>query len=221
MLDSKINNNNIPSKSILNHVQKEIKRRIEIVNLIKTYKKNLIKTKTQNYSLRLPKLIQSNSHRSILLKQQEKINLLKSKQKNNLGAKKFDFDNLSNLNHQKESHTFRNTIKNKKNMNLTNRNKFNKNFNNSPSVLYYNPNFKTTENVNSNNRVRIYKIKNLENNKVIVDDFNKVNNEYFILKKNYYIRKNNVNMDIFNLLSNNNYNIFNHTISKTPKNDIN
>ena len=221
MLDSKINNNNIPSKSILNHVQKEIKRRIEVVNLIKTYKKNLIKTKTQSYSLRLPKLIQSNSHRSILLKQQEKINLLKSKQKNNLGAKKFDFDNLSNLNHQKESNTFRNTIKNKKNMNLTNRNKFNKNFNNSPSVLYYNPNFKTTENVNSNNRVRIYKIKNLENNKVIVDDFNKVNNEYFILKKNYYIRKNNVNMDIFNLLSNNNYNIFNHTISKTPKNDIN
>ena len=220
MSDLKINNN-IDSKSFLNNAQKEIIRRIELINLIKTYKKNLIKTKTQSSSLRLPKLSQSNSHRKITLKQHEKINLLKFKQKNNLGSKKFNFDNLSDLNHQKENHTFRNTIKNKKNTNLNNRNKLNKNFNNSPSVLYYNSNLKTTENINSNNRVRIYKIKNFENNKVIVDDFNKVNNEYFILKKNYYIRKNNVNMDIFNLINNNNYNIFNHTISKTPKDDIN
>ena len=221
MSDLKINNNNIDSKSFLNNAQKEIIRRIELINLIKTYKKNLIKTKTQSSSLRLPKLSQSNSHRKITLKQHEKINLLKFKQKNNLGSKKCNFDNLSDLNHQKESNTFRNTIKSKKNTNLNNRNKLNKNFNNSPSLLYYNSNLKTTENFNSNNRVRIYKIKNFENNKVIVDNFNKVNNEYFILKKNYYIRKNNVNMDIFNLLSNNNYNIFNHTISKTPKNDIN
>ena len=221
MSDLKINNNKIDSKSFLNNAQKEIMRRIELINLIKTYKKNLIKTKTQSSSLRLPKLSQSNSHRKITLKQHEKINLLKFKQKNNLGGKKFNFDNLSDLNHQKESNTFRNTIKNKKNTNLNNRNKLNKNFNNSPSVLYYNSNLKTTENINSNNRVRIYKIKNFENNKVIVDDFNKVNNEYFILKKNYYIRKNNVNMDIFNLINNNNYNIFNHTLSKTPKNDIN
>ena len=221
MSDLKINSNNITSKSFLNNAQKEIIRRIELINLIKTYKKNLIKTKTQSSSLRLPKLSQSNSHRKITLKQHEKINLLKFKQKNNLGGKKFNFDNLSDLNHQKENHTFRNTIKNKKNTNLNNRNKLNKNFNNSPSVLYYNSNLKTTENINSNNRVRIYKIKNFENNKVIVDDFNKVNNEYFILKKNYYIRKNNVNMDIFNLINNNNYNIFNHTISKTPKDDIN
>ena len=220
MSDLKINNN-IDSKSFLNNAQKEIIRRIELINLIKTYKKNLIKTKTQSSSLRLPKLSQSNSHRKITLKQHEKINLLKFKQKNNLGSKKFNFDNLSDLNHQKENHTFRNTIKSKKNTNLNNRNKLNKNFNNSPSVLYYNSNLKTTENINSNNRVRIYKIKNFENNKVIVDDFNKVNNEYFILKKNYYIRKNNVNMDIFNLINNNNYNIFNHTISKTPKDDIN
>ena len=221
MSDLKINNNNIDSKSFLNNAQKDIIRRIELINLIKTYKKNLIKTKTQSSSLRLPKLSQSNSHRKIILKQHEKTNLLKFKQKNNLGGKKFNFDNLSDLNHQKESNTFRNTIKNKKNSNLNNRNKLNKNFNNSPSVLYYNSNLKTTENINSNNRVRIYKIKNFENNKVIVDDFNKVNNEYFILKKNYYIRKNNVNMDIFNLINNNNYNIFNHTISKTPKDDIN
>ena len=221
MSDLKINSNNITSKSFLNNAQKEIIRRIELINLIKTYKKNLIKTKTQSSSLRLPKLSQSNSHRKITLKQHEKINLLKFKQKNNLGGKKFNFDNLSDLNHQKENHTFRNTIKSKKNTNLNNRNKLNKNFNNSPSLLYYNSNLKTTENINSNNRVRIYKIKNFENNKVIVDDFNKVNNEYFILKKNYYIRKNNVNMDIFNLINNNNYNIFNHTISKTPKDDIN
>ena len=221
MSDLKINNNNIDSKSFLNNAQKDIIRRIELINLIKTYKKNLIKTKTQSSSLRLPKLSQSNSHRKITLKQHEKINLLKFKQKNNLGSKKFNFDNLSDLNHQKESNTFRNTIKSKKHTNLNNRNKLNKNFNNSPSVLYYNSNLKTTENINSNNRVRIYKIKNFENNKVIVDDFNKVNNEYFILKKNYYIRKNNVNMDIFNLINNNNYNIFNHTISKTPKDDIN
>jgi len=221
MSDLKINNNNIDSKSFLNKAQKEIIRRIELINLIKTYKKNLIKTKTQSSSLRLPKLSQSISHRKITLKQHEKINLLKFKQKNNLGGKKFNFDNLSDLNHQKESNTFRNTIKSKKNSNLNNRNKLNKNFNNSPSVLYYNSNLKTTENINSNNRVRIYKIKNFENNKVIVDDSNKINNEYFILKKNYYIRKNNVNMDIFNLINNNNYNIFNHTISKTPKDDIN
>ena len=221
MSDLKINNNNIDSKSFLNNAQKDIIRRIELINLIKTYKKNLIKTKTQSSSLRLPKLSQSNSHRKITLKQHEKINLLKFKQKNNLGGKKFNFDNLSDLNHQKENHTFRNTIKSKKNTNLNNRNKLNKNFNNSPSVLYYNSNLKTTENINSNNRVRIYKIKNFENNKVIVDDFNKVNNEYFILKKNYYIRKNNINIYIFNIINNNNYNIFNHTISKTPKDDIN
>ena len=35
---------------------------------------------------------------------------------------------------------------------------------------------------------------------MMIDDFYKINNNYFFLKKNYYIKKNNMNKDIFNLL---------------------
>ena len=207
-------NNKINTKTFLYDFNQELLRRIEIVNLIKTYKKNLINEKTKSSTLRLPKLIQSNSNRNFKSKKKEKINKLKTKQKTFLGESRINYDNF----HQKKGEKFRNTVKTKANMklNITNRNRRDKN---SLNVLSFNQKSNTNENIDSNNRVRTYKIKNFENIKIIVDDFNKVNNDYFFLKKNHYIRKNNVNMDIFNLLGNNNINnnLFIHTMMKTPK----
>ena len=44
-----------------------------------------------------------------------------------------------------------------------------------------------------------------------------MNNEYFVMRKNYYIRKNNINKDIFNLINKNNQEkLFYQTMSKSP-----
>ena len=211
----KMNNNNIIAKNFLLDFQKSIFRRIQIVNLIKKYKKNSIKNRTQSMTMRLPRLSLSNSHRKIIFKRINKnpLNIKNSKEKlvNN------DLTNIHEFN--KENRTFRNIVKIRKNeFNIFTRNKKNKNYNNSKNI--FSPkelNSKTTYNMNSNNRVRLYKIKNFENNKSLINEFSKVNNEYFVMRKNYYIRKNNINKDIFNLINKNNQEkLFYQTMSKSP-----
>ena len=214
-------------KTLMCDFHKEIMRRVEIVKLINSYKKSLIQTYVHNSAPKLPKLNPSNSHYDITFKKMEKSNFLSNnRNKTNFFDKKnnINYRNLNNINqiNQIKNKTFRNKIKIPKKIerNFYQNNKMNINYFNSFNLMTYKTNsyLNKESNTNSNNRIRIYKIKNLDNSKNVVDEFSKVNNEYCFLKKNYNVRKNNINMDIFNLLNTNNNNIFCHTVSKLTKN---
>ena len=206
------------NKTFIDDFHKEIMRRVEILKLINSYKKNLIQTYTHNSAPKLPKLNQSNSHHNITFKKIEKNNFLRTnRNKTNFFDKKnnINYTNLNNI-HQIKNKTFRNNIKIPKKIerNFYQKNQMNTNYFNSFNILSYKTNSYKAPNTSSNNRIRIYKIKNLKNPKNVVDEFSKVNNEYCFLKHNYNVRKNNINMDIFNLLNTDNNNIFCQTVSK-------
>ena len=220
-----MNNKNIKSKTFLNDFQDELIRRIKVINIIKSYKKNLIKAKAPNYTVRLPKLLQNHSHKNIFFEKIDNINSLKIKHRDNFRETKTFFEDPTNLGekNKKKNLTARRIVTIEKKIglnNISNRNHRNKNYINSKipkNTFSCISNSNTAENIYSNNRMRIYKIKNFENNKNLVDDFNKVNNEYFVMKKNYYVRKNNINKDIFNLLNIDNSSLFHQTMTKNQK----
>ena len=215
--------NKTKDKNFIDDSHKDIMRRIEILKLINSYKNNFIQTYAHNSPPRLPILNQSKSQYHNIFKKVEKSNFLSNnRSKKNLLDKKnnINYTDLNNI-HQIKNKTFRNKIKIQKNIdrNYNQQNKINTNYFNSFNLLPYNIKSYSNKapNTYSNNRIRIYKIKNLENSKNIVDEFSKVNNEYCFLKKNYNIRRNNINMDIYNLINKKNNNIFSETLSKTTK----
>ena len=59
----------------------------------------------------------------------------------------------------------------------------------------------------------------MENNKVF--EFKKANNEYCFIKKNYFSRKNKLNMDIFNLIKTNKLFFNQASTSRTTQNNDN
>ena len=193
------------NKTFINDFNKPFTRRIEILNLINSYKKNLIKEKTQlnNQIIKLPKLVQSNSHKDgLFFKKFNKNDFLNTKDK-------FDFSNLNFYLQNKNQTSRNNNLKNLKKITKTNK-------------AYRNPNNNNKINTNTYrdiNRIRIYKIKNLENNKGI--EFKKANNEYCFIKKNYFSRKNKLNMDIFNLIKTNKLFFNQASTSRTTQNNDN
>ena len=197
--------NKIKNKTISGETEKELFRRIEIMNLIKAYKREQINPKAMRLTFRLPSLNKSNSKRNIKIKKIDKKNSFSTTHRTKFIDEKVNFNDLTsryNIN-QKNNQNLKNIDKILKKMNLIKKsykNKNNANYHNSLSKLSYYSNFKSEKNTTYSNRGKIYKIKNFENSKMMIDDFYKINNNYFFLKKNYYIKKNNMNKDIFNLL---------------------
>ena len=214
------------NKTFSDDTKKELFRRIKIINIIKEYKKEQINQKEMGFTFRLPQLNKSNSKKNIITKKNQKNNLFGATNRLKFFDERVNNNDLTSRYNrfkinQRKNQTSRGFDKIRKNIN---RNKMyykninNSNYHNELSKLSYYSNYNEESNFISSNRGKKYKIRNFENSKMMFDDFNKINNDFFFQKNNNNIRKNNPNRDIFNLLiDTHNFNLTNIINSKIQK----
>ena len=128
---------------------------------------------------------------------------------NNTLSKSINHNNDNNLNKINNHEKDINTNNNNPNSIISNNN-INSNVNNNISN-------KVNKTSSNTNKIKIIKIKQVENCKNVPEENLKINNEYGFIKKKYHINKNNFNKDIFKLINDDSNCLFFSKNAKTPE----